>query len=659
MKSKNFILLFIFGLFLFLLPSLVKAGCLITCTDRANNCYWGHGSCIYYECYGTGERVGTIPSIAKREDIFEGQPTSYCSRSNGKCAVDVFPTGTNGQVCVARDRCWTFLAGCFDTDYSMSGVWDASDDDGSKCVTCNGKLEDRVVGYASKGKCADGDTNYGVCAHCGDQDGDVGNGFCESACGANAYLDEFTPSSCSTTQCGYGNTKRLDCADANCNPSDGACESTCGAASACDGRYPLESCSGGTCNNNCQCISAGCTIGGTPYDDGECNPSNKCQYCDIPKSPTSWSNVPSGKVCYNGSLVDVSDLSGRYCNYREDCSNGDCSASEWWTSCDGSGSCRIPSDQTDAYIEGVTASDGKVLTSHCSEVSPSQSYYCDYYENCSSGDCSADEYYRACNGSGSCRTNNTYAYHKDVYASAAHSLTSSCGTTGSTLCGSSYLPSSGPGNNHYGDGGSDSCQGMCDGSGHCDYAVNCSGTPNNPPACNAGSDKTVNENQSVQLDCSASDPDGDSLSYAWSCTGGSLNNSSILQPVYNAPSVGADTDYTCTLSVADGKGGNCSDSMVVHVKDVPAGPGINPPDVETVGYTNLTQTSITLNGYLYDLGGANSCLVWFEWGLTTSYGNSTTPVSMTAPGPFTAILSSLSSNKTYYFEAFARNGGSW
>jgi len=60
----------------------------------------------------------------------------------------------------------------------------------------------------------------------------------------------------------------------------------------------------------------------------------------------------------------------------------------------------------------------------------------------------------------------------------------------------------------------------------------------------------------------------ESLTYSWSCTGGSLDDSSKLQPVYTASEVSADTNYTCTLTVSDSHGATCSDSMTVTVKNV-------------------------------------------------------------------------------------------
>jgi len=243
--------------------------------------------------------------------------------------------------------------------------------------------------------------------------------------------------------------------DTDGDAGDGQCESACGASSQCDEKTPGASCgTGKECNNSCQCVTV-CVC--TSNTVGGC--CDGCSYC------------PAGQV-NNGAGTCVTPSSTYHCNSWENCDNSECSATRRWYGCTGtSETCSASLYQEEA----VTASNGKVLRSDCSEVSPSTSYYCDYYENCSSGGCSADEYYRACNGSGSCRTDNTYAYHVDVIASAGHSLTSSCGTSGSTLCDSTWRASSGTGDNHYGKGGAYSCQGMCDGSGDCEYAVNCEG----------------------------------------------------------------------------------------------------------------------------------------------------------------------------------------
>jgi hypothetical protein len=699
MKSKNLTLLFLFGLFLFLSPNFVEAACQISCAYCAgtDNCAWA-----YY--YNYVERVGFFGNIESiTEDIwcpFPGWEPAFqdsdfsCSDSGGKCQNAAFPTGGyNGQSCTGMDRKLLAWPPGVCEDCSKSGNWDASDSDsgdGPACIQCSGKIESKWLG----------DTSEIYNNPC--ETPPAGDGQCESACGANSYIDEFPPGSCSTIECGYGNTKRLDCCDFNCNPSDGACESTCGADAACDGKYPGEVCASGiTCTSDCRCPDT-CTISGAPYDNGECNPSNKCEYCDISQSATDWSNVPSGQVCYSDNLVDVSDSSGRYCNYREDCSNGKCSAQEWWTSCDGSGSCRPSYDKTDAYIEDIIASNGYVLRLDCTETSASTSYYCETPEGTciTASTCNGSMLYRGCYN-GSCSSSSTYGYNDTSDDSECDGLT--CSTTNYCRSNCDWYTgkrcSDGSCTEGYGGGSCDpytcsgssctsicsiSCgavcedDGDCPGGSTCQANCTCSGV-NNPPTCEAGSDKTVNENQSVQLDCFASDLDGDPLTYFWSCTGGSLNNPSILQPIYTAPSVTVDTDYTCTLNVDDGRGGNCSDSMVVHVQDVPSGEIITSPVVATIGDPTISedpahpgQYQAILTGYLDSLGFDSGtcpsckCIVWFGWGTSgtpgnsDSYGNHNTPVEMTTEDDyFFYTADNLDPGTFYKFEAFAKNGGSW
>ena len=88
---------------------------------------------------------------------------------------------------------------------------------------------------------------------------------------------------------------------------------------------------------------------------------------------------------------------------------------------------------------------------------------------------------------------------------------------------------------------------------------------NNPPVANAGPDKEVYETESVVLEGSGTDQDNDTLTYSWSCTGGTLSNSKISHPTFYAPSVTSNTTYKCTLCVSDGKSSD-SDSANILVK---------------------------------------------------------------------------------------------
>ncbi len=89
--------------------------------------------------------------------------------------------------------------------------------------------------------------------------------------------------------------------------------------------------------------------------------------------------------------------------------------------------------------------------------------------------------------------------------------------------------------------------------------------PNQPPAvqrvyADAGS---VKEGQTVAIHCEASDPDGDSLQYGWTTTGGQISGSgSSVAYVASAPP----GSYTISVTVTDGRGGSASDSMTLQVE---------------------------------------------------------------------------------------------
>ena len=95
---------------------------------------------------------------------------------------------------------------------------------------------------------------------------------------------------------------------------------------------------------------------------------------------------------------------------------------------------------------------------------------------------------------------------------------------------------------------------------------------NNVPVANAGADQTVDENSPVALSGTlSSDPDSDTLTYAWTQTGGpvvTLNGGATATPSFTAPFISAGgADFTFSLAVDDGYGGTAKDFVVVHVQN--------------------------------------------------------------------------------------------
>ncbi len=79
------------------------------------------------------------------------------------------------------------------------------------------------------------------------------------------------------------------------------------------------------------------------------------------------------------------------------------------------------------------------------------------------------------------------------------------------------------------------------------------------------------------------------------------------------------------------------------------------PIVNTNYATNVTDTGVSLNGYIDPNGGSN-VYRWFEWGTTQSLGNiSGNLFAGTNPNYFSHGISGLERNTTYYFRAGAHS----
>jgi len=84
---------------------------------------------------------------------------------------------------------------------------------------------------------------------------------------------------------------------------------------------------------------------------------------------------------------------------------------------------------------------------------------------------------------------------------------------------------------------------------------------------------------------------------------------------------------------------------------------ITEPEVTTNDATGVEETNATIHGYLSGHGG-ESCTVWFEYGASTGYGNTTNNQTKTIFENFTENISSLSQGTLYHYRAVANNSNS-
>ena len=96
------------------------------------------------------------------------------------------------------------------------------------------------------------------------------------------------------------------------------------------------------------------------------------------------------------------------------------------------------------------------------------------------------------------------------------------------------------------------------------------------------------------------------------------------------------------------------------VANPPPAPVVSPrllQMVRTIGVSNISSISATLNGQLDSLGSYSNIKVWFAIGkVGESMSNDTPMQSKTAPGPFYANVASLLPSTQYWYFAIAYNG---
>lgn len=146
------------------------------------------------------------------------------------------------------------------------------------------------------------------------------------------------------------------------------------------------------------------------------------------------------------------------------------------------------------------------------------------------------------------------------------------------------------------------------------------GPANEPPVADASAASTlVPAGTTLSLDATDStDPDGDSLSYEWSQTGGAtvtLTDATTASPTVTAPSVSTETTLVFEVTVRDGAGGVDTDTVSISVEP-PATPPrpTNGTDTVVVGYD---ASGVGLDTYDIEVTtpGTNATIVDYEAGI--------------------------------------------
>ena len=135
---------------------------------------------------------------------------------------------------------------------------------------------------------------------------------------------------------------------------------------------------------------------------------------------------------------------------------------------------------------------------------------------------------------------------------------------------------------------------------------------NRPPSADAGADRLVQPGDIVILNGTASDQDGDHLTYRWSHDS-ALNitladTATTLSPSFTAPQVDSNTTITFTLTATDTHNATSSDQMTVTITDMPAN---NPPVVDAGADRIVVEGEpLTLNGTASDQDGDHLTYRW-------------------------------------------------
>lgn len=179
---------------------------------------------------------------------------------------------------------------------------------------------------------------------------------------------------------------------------------------------------------------------------------------------------------------------------------------------------------------------------------------------------------------------------------------------------------------------------------------------NTAPIANAGPDQAVDGGTTVTLSGSATDPDGQTITYEWSQTGGSavtLSSTTAASPTFTAPAVAiGDPDIILTFSliVNDGVASSSADSVTITVS---APTNIAPVANAGTDLFVASGASVTLSGGATDGDADELTYVWSQISGTTVSLSSTTATQPTFTAPTLAFNGA---NEVLEFQLIANDG---
>ena len=150
---------------------------------------------------------------------------------------------------------------------------------------------------------------------------------------------------------------------------------------------------------------------------------------------------------------------------------------------------------------------------------------------------------------------------------------------------------------------------------------------NQPPTANPGNDQTVNEGDTVSLNGSGTDPDNNTLTFAWSQFSGptvTLSDPTDPKATFIAPQVFCAGDIiVMTLTADDGYGGTDSKNVTINVANVNHLPTANTGENQQVQEGD----AVELHGTGGDADTEEVSSLVFQWTQTSG-----TPVALSGSG---------------------------